>query len=114
MIITKFTKESSQNAIENFNNIKDAIEGLYMILRIITKEENEPFIKMGMDNIGTLYQSFLKLIFNDYGLRKLIKKIKSSELRLDIPLENLIISEGTNLLNEEKQKNCKKKQSEKI
>ncbi|MFX1593945.1 MAG: hypothetical protein ACFFCL_14735 [Promethearchaeota archaeon] len=45
-----------------------------------------------MDNIEGIYQNFLELIFNDYGLKKLVRKIERSEISLDIPLESSLIS----------------------
>lgn len=45
-----------------------------------------------MDNIEILYKNFLELIFNDYGFRQFRKKIKSSEIELDILLEDLLLS----------------------
>ncbi len=92
IIITKFTRESTQKAINNFENLKRSIKGLYAILSIIASKENDLFIKIGMDNIEALYQNFLELIFNDYGFRKFVRKIKSSEIELDIPLGDLLLS----------------------
>ncbi len=114
IIITNFTRKAFQDAINNFNNISKAIGGLYTILSIIAKDENELFIKMGIDNIQTLYQNFLELIFNDYGFRKLIKKIKSFDLELDMPLNNISISETNNIQNKENQTNCKNNKQKKI
>ena len=44
---------------------------------------------MGQDNIENLYQNFLELIVNELGAKEFMKKVKSSEIDLDIPLDNL-------------------------
>jgi len=86
--------ESTQKAINNLDNVKNAIKGLHAILSILDSKENDLFINLCMDNLKMLYQNFLELIFNDYGLRQLMRKIRSSEIELDIPLENnLLLSE---------------------
>lgn len=96
--------ESTEKVINNFENIKDAIKGLQAILNIMDSKENDLFIKLCMDNLKMLYQNFLELIFNDYGLRQLMRKIRSSEIELNIPLEN------NGLLSEKDMKReCRKK-----
>ena len=78
--------ESTQRAIVNFQNIKDCIQGLYEILRI-SQSDNNIFFKIGMDNIEALYQNLLELVVNESGAVEFIKKVKRSEIDLDISLD---------------------------
>lgn len=104
--MTKFSIESTQKGIDNFEKIKKALSGLYTIQNIMASEENDVFIKLSIDNIEMLYQNFLELIFNDYGLRQLMKKIRHSEIGLEIPLEiNTLLTEK-NI-----QSDCRKRRS---
>lgn len=85
-----FTTEMKKKAEENLENIKKSIQGLYEILNINFSDE-DVYFKLGQDNLLGLYQNFLELILNDYGFRKLVKKIKDSEIDLDISLDSLFI-----------------------
>ena len=68
-----FTSEMKKKSEENFENIKKSIQGLYEILNINFSDED----------------TYYKL--NEYGLRKLVKKIKDCEVDLDIELDSLFI-----------------------
>jgi len=85
-----FTLEMKKKAEENLKNIKKSIQGLYEILNINFSDE-DIYFKLGQDNLLGLYENFLELILNEYGLRKLVKKIKDSEIDLDIALDSLFI-----------------------
>jgi len=85
-----FTSEMKKKAEENLENIKKSIQGLYEILNINFSGE-DIYLKLGQDNLLGLYENFLELILNEYGLRKLVKKIKDSEIDLDIVLDSLFI-----------------------
>ena len=78
---------STKQAIQNFENIKKSIEGLYEILHITLSSDNIYF-KMGEDNIEALYGNFLELMFNIIGTNELMKKLQKSEINLDLPSEN--------------------------
>jgi uncharacterized protein (DUF4213/DUF364 family) len=78
--------ESTQQAITNFLNIKDCLQGLYEILSI-SQSDNNIYFKLGMDNIEALYQNLLDLVANETGIVEFIKKVKRSEIDLDIPLD---------------------------
>lgn len=80
--------ESTEKALNNFENIKECIQGLFEILKITLPSENIYF-KLGQDNIEALYQNFLELMVNDLGAQKFMQKLKNSELDLDISLGNL-------------------------
>ena len=80
--------ESTQRAIMNFQNIKDCIQGLYEILNISQSDKNL-FFKLGMDNIEALYENLLELVVNETGMVEFTKKVKRSEIDLDIPLDFL-------------------------
>jgi hypothetical protein len=79
-----------RKAEENLENIKKSIQGLYEILNINFSDE-DIYFKLGQDNILALYENLLELILNEYGLRKLVKKIKDSKIDLDIYLDSLFI-----------------------
>ena len=86
----KFTPiELTQQAIFNFENIKECLKGLYDILTI-TIPSNNIYLKIGQDNIEALYQNFLELMTNEAGAQEFIAKIKRAEIDLDIPLENFL------------------------
>jgi uncharacterized protein (DUF4213/DUF364 family) len=80
--------ESTQRAITNFLNIKDCIQGLHEILSISQSDKNIYF-KLGVDNIEALYENLLELVVNETGMTEFIKKVKRSEIDLDIPLDFL-------------------------
>lgn len=85
-----FTSEMKKKAEENFENIKKSIQGLHDILNINFSDE-DAYYKLGQDNLLGLYENLLELILNEYGLRKLVKKIKDCEFDLDIALDSLFI-----------------------
>jgi hypothetical protein len=80
--------QSTKKALDNFENIKECIQGLYEILKITLPSENLYF-NMGQDNIEALYENLLELMVNDLGTIELMKKLKSAEIDLDLPLDNL-------------------------
>lgn len=80
--------QSTKKALDNFENIKECIQGLYEILKITLPSENMYF-NMGQDNIEALYENLLELMVNDLGTIELMKKLKSAEIDLDLPLDNL-------------------------
>lgn len=80
--------ESTKKALVNFENIKECIQGLYELFKIILPN-NSIYLQMGQDNIKALYQNFIELMVNELGTKEFMKKIKSSEIDLDIPLQNL-------------------------
>jgi len=80
--------ESTKKALVNFENIKECIQGLYEILKI-TLPNNNIYLKMGQDNIEALYQNFIELLVNELGTKEFMKKVKSAEIDLDMPIENL-------------------------
>ena len=81
--------ESTKKAMTNFDNIKECIQGLFEILRINLSHENIYF-QMGQDNIETLYQNLLELMTNDLGTIEFMKRLKKSEIDLDLPFDNLL------------------------
>jgi agmatine/peptidylarginine deiminase len=81
--------ESTKKALNNFENIKECIQGLYEILKITLPSENTYF-NMGQDNIEALYENFLELMINELGTVEFMKKLKSAEVDLDLPLDNLL------------------------
>ena len=80
--------ESTQRAIMNFQNIKDCIQGLYEILKI-SQSDKSLYFKLGIDNIEALYENLLELVVNETGMVEFVRKVKNSEIDLDIPLDFL-------------------------
>jgi hypothetical protein len=78
---------STKQALSNFENMKKCIQGLYEIFLISLTPENIYF-QMGQDNIGALYQNFLELMLNVIGTNEFMKKLQSSEIDLDLLLDN--------------------------
>jgi hypothetical protein len=83
-----FTYKATKKAIINFENIKDCIRGLYEVLKITLPSE-DIYLKIGQDNIEHLYENLLELMVNEIGTVEFMKKLKSAEVDLDLPLDNL-------------------------
>ena len=81
-----FVVKMQENADKNFENIKEALKGLYEILNI-NLSDDDIYYKVGLDNIEALYKNVLELLLNDYGTRQLMKKLRNSELDLEINLD---------------------------
>ena len=81
--------ESTKLAMTSFENIKEAIQGLYEILKINLPHENI-YLQMGQDNMEALYQNLLELMVNELGTIEFMKKIKNAEIDLNLPLDNLL------------------------
>ena len=81
--------ELTKKSLNNFENIKECIQGLYDILKITLPSENMYF-NMGQDNIEALYENLLELMINDLGTIEFMKKFKRAEIDLDLPLDNLL------------------------
>ncbi|MFW9773909.1 MAG: hypothetical protein ACFFFB_16685 [Candidatus Heimdallarchaeota archaeon] len=76
---------STKRAIINFENIKEAIQGIYEILKIVIPNENIYF-KMGQDNIEAICQNLIELLVNELGAKEFMKKIQRAEIDLNMPL----------------------------
>ncbi|MFX0005620.1 MAG: hypothetical protein ACFFA7_06740 [Promethearchaeota archaeon] len=81
--------KSKEKAVKNFENIKDALRGLYDILDL-TLSDNEFYYEAGKDNITAVYKNLIELLLNEYGLRNLLKKIQNSEVELNIVLNEFL------------------------
>jgi len=87
MFNSKITQpDLTEKALKNFDNIKEAIKGIYEILKISIPEKDF-YLKVGVDNITALYQNILELASNESGLREIMKRLENSEIELDIPLD---------------------------
>jgi len=78
----------TEQALLNFENMKKCIQGLYEILKITLSQKNIYF-QLGQDNIEALYQNFLELMLNVIGTNEFMKKVQSSEIDLDLLLDNI-------------------------
>ena len=85
---TDIVYESTKKALLNFENIKECIQGLYEILKI-TLTSDDIYFNMGQDNIENLYENILELMVNEIGTVEFMKKLKSAEVDLDLPLDSL-------------------------
>jgi intein/homing endonuclease len=85
---TEILAELTKKAFDNFENIKECIQGLYDILKIALTSENMYF-NLGQDNIEALYENFLEMMINERGTIEFIRKLKTAEVDLDSPLGNL-------------------------
>ena len=79
--------KNTEKALGNFKNIKECIQGLYEILKITLPPE-DIYFQLGQDNIEALYENFLELMVNEIGTNEFMKKIRRSEIDLDIILDN--------------------------
>ena len=94
VVESDFTSELVGKAENNFKNIKDSIKGVLDILNMLSEEDVCKFyLKIAEENLTGLYLNFLELLSNDYGLRKVVKKIRNSELDLDIDLDEISLEE---------------------
>ena len=78
----------TRKAILNFEKIKECIQGLYEVLKIILPSE-DIYFEIGQENIEHLYENLLELMVNEIGTVEFMKKLKSAEVDLDLPLDNL-------------------------
>ncbi len=79
------TIECVEKAEKNFHDIKGSIKGLYDILNIgLADKDDQIYYEAGKENIVGLYKNIIELMLNDYGLRKVVKKIRDSDIELDI------------------------------
>ncbi|TFG04162.1 MAG: hypothetical protein EU539_11360 [Promethearchaeota archaeon] len=77
--------DSTDQAIKNFENVKEALKGIYEILNINISEK-DVYFKLASDNIIALYQNFLEMVMNDNSAKIIKRKLKNCELEADIPL----------------------------
>ena len=93
-MIDTYTINATEKAEKNFENIKESIKGLYEILSInLEDSEDDFYFKAGEENLMGLYENLVELISNEYGLRHIIKKIKTSEIDLNITLNERLVDE---------------------
>ena len=92
MIKSNSIISSTEKAVKNFDNIKESLKGLMDILRISSPTENDIYYKLGKDNVINLYHNLIDLILNEDGIRQLRRKLKDSEIKLDIPSADFIQS----------------------
>ena len=97
MIKPNTTMESTDQAVKNFENIKESLKGLYEIMSI-NISQNDIYFKLASDNLIGLYHNFLDLMLNENGAKQIKKKLRNCELEADIPMGNLTIN-GTKKFN---------------
>ena len=96
MIESNFTINLKEKANRNFENIKESIKGLYEILNLTIPKDhrNSIYYEIGLENLSALYQNLLELLLNDYGSRDFIKRLKNSEVEMEIPFDDLYSEES--------------------
>jgi len=93
-MIDSYTINATEKAEKSFTNIQESIKGLYEILSIKLEDADDNFyFEAGEDNLMGLYQNLVELLTNEYGLRQLIKKIKTSKIDLNITLNERLVDE---------------------
>jgi len=90
VIQTNSGSKLETQAEKNFKNIQKSIKGLFEILEI-TLSDKDFYLEAGKENLTGLYRNLVELFLNEYGYRKLVKKIKESKLDINIKLEKLAI-----------------------
>ena len=85
-----FDTKAEEKAFRSFENIKNSIKGLYEILNI-NLAEDDFYYESGTENLTGLYKNLIELLVNDSGLRKLVKRMKNSELDLNIVLNEYLV-----------------------
>ncbi|MFW9936806.1 MAG: hypothetical protein ACFFD5_04110 [Candidatus Thorarchaeota archaeon] len=80
--------ESRKKALINFENMKECIQGLYELSKIIIPPDSI-YSQIAQDNIEALYENFIELMINEAGAKHFIEKLKRSEVDLDISLDSL-------------------------
>jgi len=80
---------SKEKAEKNFENIKEAVKGLYEILDL-SLSEDDFYHEAGKDNITAIYKNFIDLLLNESGIRQLLRKIQNSEVDLNIVLNEYL------------------------
>ena len=83
--------KSKEKAEKSFENIKDAVKGLYEILDL-SLSEDDFYYEAGKDNVTAIYKNLIELLLNEYGLRQLLKKIQNSEVDLNIVLNEYLVN----------------------
>ena len=81
--------ESTKQAITNFENIKECIQGIYEVLKINLSQESIYF-QIGQDNMEALYQNLLELMINELGTIEFMRLLKNAEIDLDLPLDSTL------------------------
>ncbi len=79
----------AQRAEKNFEQIKESLKGLYEIMKI-NFSEDDVYFSLSLENIIGLYKNFVELLLNESGTKSLSNKLMSSELKLDIALDDCI------------------------
>ncbi|MFX1276767.1 MAG: hypothetical protein ACFFBP_14475 [Promethearchaeota archaeon] len=93
-MIDSYTIKATEKAEKNFANIQESIKGLYEILSINLEDIDDNFyFQAGEDNLMGLYRNLVELLSNEYGLRQFIKKLKKSEIDLNITLNERLVDE---------------------
>ena len=84
--------ESTEKAVESYENVKKALKGLMDIARISSPSDNDIYFKLAQDNIIVLYHNIIDLILNDNGLKQLKKKLRESEISKDAQINKFLQS----------------------
>ncbi len=81
------TLQLSNKALENFDFMKKSILGIHEVLKLVLNEKDILY-KIGMDNLLGMYDNFLQLMMNEYGAIAFMRKLRTSKIDLEIPLDD--------------------------
>ena len=84
--------DSSEKAVESYENIKKALKGLMELARISSPSDDDIYFNLAQDNIIVLYQNVIDLIMNDNGIKQLQKKLRESEISKDTYINKFLQS----------------------
>ena len=90
MIRPNTSLDETDQAVKNFENIKESLKGLYEILNI-NIPQNDIYFKLASDNIVALYHNFLDLMLNENGSKQIKKKLRNCELEADLSMGDLMV-----------------------
>ena len=84
--------DSTEKAVESYDNIKKALKGLMELARISSPSDDDIYFNLAQDNIIVLYQNVIDLIMNDNGIKQLQKKLRESEISKDTYINKFLQS----------------------
>jgi len=84
--------DSTEKAVESYENIKKALKGLMELARISSPSDDDIYFNLAQDNIIVLYQNVIDLIMNDNGIKQLQKKLRESEISKDTYINKFLQS----------------------
>ncbi len=82
-ISTKVFKEKEILALKNFEDIKESLNGLCLLLNM-AYNHNDIYLWTGIENLNKLYQRIIHLLLDEDGIKLIKQKIEKTQIDLDI------------------------------